>query len=218
MSHQLITFVGFKSSGKNTAAEALLPFGFVPLSFADALKDALASIFCWDRTLLEGITTESRLWREQGDPWWAAKLDIPHFTPRWAMTHFGTEVMRRHFNNDIWVFNVERRLNMLDAPAVIIDSRFPNEIAMARRYGGRVIRIQRGADPEWLPLAITANRDPEPLIRDYALKLLVHAGIHATEYAWIGTEMDATLVNDGTVDDLHVKVIEHCLSDAVPSR
>ena len=42
----LITFVGFKSSGKTTAAHALLADGYHLLSFADALKDALAAIFC----------------------------------------------------------------------------------------------------------------------------------------------------------------------------
>ena len=76
---RLIAFVGFKASGKNTAAAALYPFGFVPLSFADALKDALAAIFCWDRHLLEGITDESRIWRETIDTWWASQARHPSF-------------------------------------------------------------------------------------------------------------------------------------------
>src|SRR5215475_14081161 len=103
----LIAFVGFKSSGKNTAAQALLPLGYVSLSFADAIKDALAAIFCWDRDLLEGITEESRRWREQIDPWWANALGIPQFTPRWAMTHIGTDLLRHYFHYDLWVHNVE---------------------------------------------------------------------------------------------------------------
>src|ERR1044072_7097204 len=160
--HELIAFVGFKASGKNTAAAALYQYGYVPLSFADALKDSLAAIFCWDRAMLEGVTEASRAWREQIDAWWAEKLDIPHFTPRWAMKHIGTDVMRRHFNYNLWVHNVERRLLLLDRPVVLVDGRFPNEIILARRYGGRVFRIKRGPDPDWCDLAIAANAGVGP--------------------------------------------------------
>ena len=199
----LIAFVGFKASGKNTAAAALYPYGFTPLSFADALKDALAAIFCWSRDLLEGITTESRAWREEVDLWWAAKLDIPHFSPRWAMMNVGTEVMRRHFHYDLWVFNVERRIMALDGPVVLVDSRFPNEIALARRYGGRVIRIKRGADPAWTELAELANLHWSPIVRDHALAQLDLLGVHPSEYAWIGSQIDCIIENDGTIADLH---------------
>ena len=75
--------------------------------------------------LLEGLTDESREWREQVDLWWVEKLGIPDFTPRWAMMHVGTDVMRQHFHPDIWVYNVERRLQQSDGPVVIIDARFP---------------------------------------------------------------------------------------------
>lgn len=207
---RLIAFIGFKGSGKNTAAAALYDHGFVPFSFADALKDMLASIFCWDRTMLEGITPESRAWREQVDPWWSEKLGIPEFSPRWAMMHIGTEVMRRHFHYDLWVFNVERRIMLLDAnkPVVLIDGRFPNEIALAHKFGGRVIRIKRGPDPDWTELATIANTDPAPVLRDHATSLLAARGIHSSEYAWIGGQIDDTIVNDGSIFDLHGAVLE----------
>ena len=203
----LIAFVGFKSSGKNTAAEALYPLGFVPFSFADALKDALAAIFCWDRDLLEGITPESRAWREQVDSWWAAKLDIPHFTPRWAMMNVGTDVMRRYFHDKLWVFNVERRITLTDASVALIDIRFPNEIALARRYGGRVFRVKRGPDPDWRELAELANLHWSPVIRAHALAMLAERDIHCSEYAWIGSQIDATIDNDGSIADLHAAVL-----------
>lgn len=203
----MIAFVGFKASGKNTAAAALYPHGFIPLSFADALKDALASIFCWDRELLEGITEESRAWREQVDAWWAERLGIPEFTPRWAMMNVGTEVMRRHFHNDIWVMNVERRLSLIDGHVVLVDGRFPNEIALAHRHGGRVIRIKRGPDPAWNGLALTANHHPVQGIREGAMRLLDGKGVHRSEYAWIGSEVDDTIVNDGTIAELHETVV-----------
>jgi len=204
---RLIAFVGFKASGKNTAADALYPYRFVPLSFADALKDALSAIFCWDRFQLEGVTEDGRAWREQVDPWWADKLGIPHFTPRWAMMNVGTEVMRRHFNDDLWVFNVERRMALLDddRSVILIDGRFPNEIALAHRYGGLVVCIKRGADPEWRSLAMIANHHASSEVREHAQAALAAEGVHASEYAWIGGRIDHTIVNDGTIADLHSK-------------
>jgi hypothetical protein len=209
----LITFVGFKSSGKNTAAAALYPLGFVSISFADALKDALAAIFCWDRNLLEGISEESRTWRECIDPWWAVKLDIPHFSPRWAMMNVGTEVMRRHFHYDLWVFNVERRMMLLDCPITLPDARFPNEIALTQRFDGKVIRIRRGGEPEWMPWAITANSDAEQ--RDNARSMLASAGVHESEYAWVNSPIDHVIDNDGTIADLHSKVINWISADSI---
>lgn len=199
----LVAFVGFKSSGKNTAAEALFPFNYVPFSFADALKDALATIFCWNRDLLEGITRESRIWREQKDEWWANKLDIPDFTPRWAMQNFGTEVMRKHFHEEIWVHNVERRMLLVDArkSVVLIDARFPNEIALTKRYGGTVIRIKRGPDPDWMDIAESANKNCVD-----SLSLITAYGIHPSEYAWIGSPVDATIENDGSIALLQERV------------
>lgn len=57
----LIGVVGFAGSGKGTVADILVrDHGFKKLSFADALKDAVATIFGWERHLLEGDTDESR--------------------------------------------------------------------------------------------------------------------------------------------------------------
>ena len=78
----IIGLVGFADSGKGTASRILIEQGWQPIAFADALKDALTAVFGWSRHLLEGDTVESRKWRETVDPWWAAKLSIPHFTPR----------------------------------------------------------------------------------------------------------------------------------------
>jgi hypothetical protein len=203
----LIAFVGFKDSGKNTAAAALYPYDFTPFSFADALKDTLAAIFCWDRALLEGITEESRAWRERIDPWWAAKLGIPQFTPRWAMTHIGTDVMRRQFHADLWVFNMERRLMLCDGHVAVIDCRYPNEIAMVHQHGGQVIRVERGPEPEWIDLAMTANHAPLGMMRDYARQLLLNQGLHETEFAWLGEPIDATILNNSTIADLHAAVL-----------
>lgn len=203
---RIVGFVGFQGSGKNTAAAALYPYGFVPLSFADALKDMLAAVFCWDRQMLEGITKESREWREQVDPWWAEKLGIAHFTPRWAMRNTGTEVMRRHLHEEIWVFNVERRMMLTNSDVVLVDGRFPNEIGLAHRHGGKVYRIQRGDDPWWTFAAESLSKGQ----REYRW-ILNAAAVHESEYAWVGHPIDGTISNDGGVDDLHAQVIRRVI-------
>jgi hypothetical protein len=202
--NRLVAFVGFKSSGKNTAANVLIDHGYLPMSFADAMKDALAAIFCWDRYLLEGVTDESRQWRETVDHWWAERLGIADFSPRWAMRHFGTDIMRRHFNQELWVLNVTRRIMLAgDHPVVLIDARFPNEIALARRLNGAVARIKRGPDPKWFHDGLAAAKgDAEAIVR-----MTEQHAIHQSEWAWLAEPVDAILMNDWTIADLHTQVI-----------
>jgi hypothetical protein len=202
---KLVAFVGFKSSGKNTAALPLIEHhAFLPISFADALKDALAAIFSWPREMLEGITLDSRKWRETVDPWWSVRLGIPDFSPRWAMMNFGTDIMRKHFHSEIWVLNVERRIELAgNRPVVLTDARFPNEIALARKYSGKVIRIQRGPDPEWMHTAIRANAG-----NVYCIDAMQILRVHPSEYSWVGTDVDVTIRNDGNTEQLWAAVLD----------
>ena len=99
----IISIAGLIGSGKDTAADYLCTVhGFKRMSFAGTLKDAVAAVFGWDRELLEGSTKHSREWREQIDQWWADRLGIPDLTPRWILQHWGTEVCRKGFHQDIW--------------------------------------------------------------------------------------------------------------------
>ena len=50
--------------GKGTVADILVE-NRTKLSFADKLKDGVASVFGWDRDMLEGDTDRSRIWREK---------------------------------------------------------------------------------------------------------------------------------------------------------
>ena len=77
----IIGVCGFIGSGKDTIADYLTNYhGFRRESFANSLKDCVAQVFGWDRTMLEGRTTQAREWREQVDKWWADRLKIPHLT------------------------------------------------------------------------------------------------------------------------------------------
>lgn len=210
---QRIVLVGFQGSGKNTVGEYLVShYGYTGISFADALKDAVASICCWDRALLEGNTPEAREWRETVDEWWANKLGIPDFTPRWMLRNFGTELMRRHFHQDVWINNVERRvLDMGDTPVVVFDGRFPNEIDLVTKaLGGTSIRVKRGPEPYWYEVAAEVNRR-ERRFRTSAYRYSAEVqdvlkNVHESEMAWIGYPIDITIENDGSIDDLHGRV------------
>ena len=200
----IIGFVGFIGSGKDTAADYLVNFhGFRRDSFANTLKDAVSAVFGWDRVLLEGRTTEAREWREQVDPWWAERLGMPKLTPRWVLQYWGTEVCRHGFHDDIWIASVENKMRKTADNIVISDVRFPNEIKAIHNAGGKVIRVKRGPEPEWYDAAVSINRGPDGNT-SWALSKnkLEQLKIHASETAWVGGNIDITISNDGTIDEL----------------
>ena len=195
----IIGISGFIGSGKDTAANYLVGFhGFRRDSFAGALKDAVAAVFGWDRELLEGLTPEARHWREQVDPWWADRLDMPTLTPRWVLQYWGTEVCRHGFHDNIWIAALENRLRSRTGNTVISDVRFPNEIKSIKEAGGTIVWVQRGVMPHWYELATRANRGDTK-----AQKWLTDNKIHASETAWVGTEFDVVIDNNRSVENLY---------------
>jgi hypothetical protein len=200
----IIGICGWVGSGKDTAANYLVDWhDFRRDSFAGALKDAVAAVFGWDRELLEGLTTESRAWREQIDPWWAERLNMPNLTPRWVLQYWGTEVCRQGFHDDIWIAALENRLRTRAGHTVISDVRFPNEVASIRNAGGRIIWIRRGADPEWCSTLVEMrNNTTLGICTDYMRQF----NVHASEWAWVGTRFDAVVDNNGSVDELYTSL------------
>lgn len=207
---QVVGILGFKGSGKDTAGEYLVrEHGFVVESFANPLKDLIAAVFGWDRALLEGNTTDSRSWRETPDPWWETKLDwannagayLGRFTPRVAMQYIGTDVLRKHFDDSIWIKSLEYRLQGKDK-VVITDCRFPNECSVIRGQGGALFRVKRGPEPEWFTVAKGAAMGGD-FHRQNMLKL--YPNVHVSEWAWLAENVDI-IENDGTIADLYGKV------------
>jgi hypothetical protein len=180
----LIGLVGLIGSGKDTVAERLVMLhGFRKDSFAKSLKDSVSSIFGWDRHLVEGATKESRIWREQPDPYWSKKFNKP-ITPRYIMQYWGTEIMRGHFHDNIWIDSFSARYDGGDV--VISDTRFINEIDTIRQLKGKIILVRRGTIPS----------------REEMQK----KGVHQSEWDWIGQTFDYEIDNTGSLQDLNERV------------
>jgi hypothetical protein len=199
MTKKIIGICGFIGSGKDTAADYLVNFHeYRRESFASTLKDAVSAVFGWDRDLLEGRTAEARAWREQVDQWWASRLGIEHLTPRWILQYWGTDVLRRHFHDDIWIASLENKIRKSKDNIVISDCRFPNEIKVLKEQGAQIIWIQRGPKPHWYDIAAGANRGDKK-----ALAWIENEGIHASEYSWAGTRFDHEINNNSTIENLY---------------
>lgn len=204
----IIGVCGFIGSGKDTVADYLTNFhGFRRESFANSLKDAVAYVFGWDRTMLEGRTKQAREWREQQDDWWTNRLGM-EITPRWVLQNWGTEVCRKAFHDDIWIASLENKLRNSKDDIVISDCRFPNEIKSIREAGGIVIRVKRGDDPEWYKDAADMNAGPRCTNWALASGRMSKLNIHASETAWVGTKFDFILYNNASIDDLYEQIKE----------
>lgn len=198
----IVGIAGFIGSGKDTIADYLITFkGFKRMSYAGPLKDAVASIFGWDRDLLEGTTKYSREWRDTIDPWWAERLSIPNLTPRLVLQQWGTEVGRRAFHDDIWIASIENQLRTTKDNIVISDCRFPNELKSIKRLGGITIRVTRGHNPIWYDAAVAYNFGNKD-----SLSVLMEHNVHASEYSSVGLDYDYYVDNSSTVDELHRKI------------
>jgi len=195
----LIGICGLIGSGKDTVAQNLIDnHNFVKISFADKLKDAVATMFSWDRELLDGKTDKSRAWREQVDSYWSQETGR-EITPRLVLQEFGTECMREGFYDGIWVSLTKKHI--IDNPNthfVIPDVRFPNEAKMLYEVGGQVWRVKRGQDPIWFRIYQDVGVEPKD--------------VHASEWAWAHTKFTHTIDNNGTLLDLKNQVQDHLVS------
>lgn len=138
----IIGLIGYKQSGKSTAAQHLAKkYGYIRHNFKDALIAEIKQNF---PDLLEAILDATR---ESGEYFYAPSGDVSELFKtkpplvRALMQNYGTEV-RRKDNDDYWVH--EWVVNCFKKPKVIADDvRFLNEAKAVRGMNGILIRIIR---------------------------------------------------------------------------
>lgn len=224
----IIALMGNKGAGKDTVANFIKDYNtvydnVVIMSFADALKDAVSAIFNFRRDLLEGETIESREWREVEIPYLS---DVMHrkVTPRYLLQIIGTDILRKHLYNDIWVDSVLVKINNLEHQAkekhqnnlyIITDCRFANEIFKLSQSGNKVKYVEvdrRNRNSYIYNLAYKHNNTWNPFMRLYCRWKL--RKVHRSEWDWIGVVKNPILIyNIGTLENLEELVKSQILED-----
>ena len=196
MTQKIVGILGFIGSGKNTVGNHLVnSHGFQSASFAESLKDAISAIFGWPRDMIEGSTSQSRIWREEPDIYWSKKMGRT-VTPRWVLQHLGTNVLRDRFFDDIWIASLEHKIKQTSRNVVITDVRFPNEIKMIRENNGMLIWVKRGELPTWNNCALhTPDSMPG-----------IYPTVHSSEYMWVSQGPFSCIDNNETITQLHQQV------------
>ncbi len=189
----IIGICGLIGCGKGTVGDILVDdYGFTKLSFADKLKDGVATVFNWDRAMLEGDTVESREWRETQDDFWTRETGRT-ITPRLVLQEFGTDCMRHGFDDGIWVSLVKQELvKNPNKNFVIPDVRFPNEANMIKSIHGEVWRVRRGQDPVWMRMYQDIGVEPKD--------------VHESEWRWAKVDFNHIIYNDLGIDELRSQV------------
>lgn len=212
---------------------------FETKKFADTLKDFVCMLIGCTR---EGL--EDRDFKETplGEEWWlytdgissvpyiggdtkmldSYNIKVQKTTPRLLLQLMGTECGREILHPNIWVNAVMAHYRALNPEAgismgntidyskcdypnwVITDMRFPNELEAVQKRG-ITIRIERPG-PELLGV--------EFLKKDGS-KETVKAVPHPSETALDNAEFDYTIVNDGTIKDLVMKVKEILIKEKI---
>ena len=176
----LIGITGLKRSGKDTAADHLIgQLGFQRTRFADPLKLMLIQLF-----YTAGLSMEETLRRIEGDLKETPDDILCGVTPRHAMQTLGTE-WRDKIHRELWTTIWLRKVGpLLDAgkDVVVTDCRFHHEAAAIRSLGGHIVQIHR---PN-LPYTI--------------------ADWHISEQEMMGIVPDITVLNNGTIEDLHINI------------
>lgn len=194
---------GYAGSGKDTAAQALVDLGFERRAFADILRDFLYEL---DPIIssMSGMRLRTLVAYEG---WDEAKRGYPEV--RALLQRCGTDAGRKVLGEDVWVDGLLNNLDHCGA-YVIPDVRFPNEAEAIIRRNGYLLRVDRpgvgpaaAPDGSIHPSETALDRRPED------------------QFWWF----DDTLVNAGTVEELHAQVhnslrrwasIDERLQDLVP--
>lgn len=207
---KIIAITGLKGSGKDTTADYIIKNydNWEKDSFAGTLKDATSAIFGWDRKMLAGETPEDREIRETRDDYWSEKLGF-EVTPRIVLQKLGTDCLRSHFHQNIWVNSLERKIINTDKNVIITDCRFKNEIDMLRNLGATIIRVERNPLPEWFKKVEEIGKNHlNGGVCDLYWQIDEIQNIHRSEWDWIGYDNPDFIINanNGDFDHLYSQI------------
>jgi len=210
--NKIICLCGLKSNGKDTVANYIIKNydNWEKDSFAGTLKDAVAAIFGWDRKMLAGDTPEDREIRETKDEYWSKKFGYD-VTPRIILQKFGTECLRNHLHEDIWVDSLERKIINTDKNVIITDCRFKNELDMLRNLGATIIRVERNPLPEWFKKVEEIGKlyyNGAHFLVDPYQQIDEIQNIHRSEWDWIGYDNPDFIINtnDGDFEGMYKQI------------
>lgn len=199
---KLILVSGKMQSGKNTFSELLgtelsehykVEFDLFARSLKDGVRDDFKALHEFIREQYLSLPTEARI----GLEWMNVKDE--HFyedkTPysRLLLQIYGTEIFRERVDDLYWVKTVENRFLESDNEICIVtDVRFPNEIEYFRskNYEMLVLRVTRTNRVN----SFNEEHYSETALDDYS-------------------KFDSIIVNDGTLEELNVKVKQ--ISDSI---
>lgn len=184
MSYRNIAFIGKARSGKDTAGARLVGnWAFTRLAFADPLKRMALEVNPYVPTVT-GVTV--RLEALIADVGWDyAKDNYPEV--RRLLQRMGQTV--RELDENFWLRSLMYKVTAADSlnmPVVVTDCRYRNEAEALRAAGFVLVRIKR-PDSHHMTLAQAMAK-------------------HASETELDDFPADETLINAGSIFDLHTAV------------
>ena len=194
---QIVGFAGKKRSGKDTAGDAIANRGYMPIAFADPIKETCQLVFEFDDEQVFG----SR--KGEVDEFW-------EFSPRWAMQTIGTEMFREYIGHDVWVKSLLARIDDSSHDRwAVTDVRFPNEVDRLKKAGGEVIYIRRPEkEPDLNPTKAWIAKQGGIIKKTASLFTEFGSEYHASEISLDDHPVTDTadVVNDGTIDQFREAV------------
>lgn len=134
MIKHIIAFTGPKRCGKDTSAEYVKKmFDYEVLAFAEPMKDILQTTLGISRETLDDFKNYPQSNKIKGITYGGFIFDDEECTEfstdmRQILQKFGTEVMKKHFGEDVWAAKLIQDARFWDLSTVVIsDLRFMNE-------------------------------------------------------------------------------------------
>ena len=192
---KLVGICGLAYHGKDTAAQALVEGGgFTKLSFADPIREALLVL---NPIVVTGRNKQESAAGNQYDVYLLDYLSNVVASQGWDQAKkgdmvsrqlqvFGTEMCRNLFGHDCWINVMGKRIKALpsESRVVIPDVRFANEAEYIKDNDGLLIYVRRNVETTRMS--------------------------HASESLEAARFADFVIDNNGSVADLHFKVLEAC--------